>query len=107
MTMAVSCQLPIERGGAEGKCMYIDTEGTFRSGKRDFLFWNPQKQILERLLAVSERYGMMPEDVLDNIAVARAYNSDHQMDLLKTAAAMMVESRYALLIIDSIINLFK
>jgi len=92
MTMAVSCQLPIERGGAEGKCMYIDTEGTFRS---------------ERLLAVSERYGMMPEDVLDNIAVARAYNSDHQMDLLKTAAAMMVESRYALLIIDSIINLFK
>ena len=56
---------------------------------------------------MSERYGMMPEDVLDNIAVARAYNSDHQADLLKTAAAMMVESRYALLIIDSIINLFK
>ena len=35
MTMAVSCQLPIERGGAEGKCMYVDTEGTFRSGNRD------------------------------------------------------------------------
>ena len=35
---------------------------------------------------------MMPEDVLDNIAVARAYNSDHQMDLLKTAAAMMTEN---------------
>ena len=41
MTMAVSCQLPIERGGAEGKCMYIDTEGTFRSGKRDFLILKP------------------------------------------------------------------
>ena len=40
MTMAVSCQLPIERGGAEGKCMYIDTEGTFRSGKRFFFILN-------------------------------------------------------------------
>ena len=74
---------------------------------KEIFYSETLKEILERLLAVSERYGMMPEDVLDNIAVARAYNSDHQMDLLKTAAAMMVESRYALLIIDSIINLFK
>ena len=28
--MAVTCQLPIDMGGAEGKCLYIDTEGTFR-----------------------------------------------------------------------------
>ncbi len=39
-TMAVTCQLPIDMGGAEGKCLYIDTEGTFRP---------------ERLLAVAER----------------------------------------------------
>ena len=29
-TLAVTCQLPINNGGAEGKCLYIDTEGTFR-----------------------------------------------------------------------------
>ncbi|KAI6068171.1 DNA repair protein RAD51-like protein 1 [Aix galericulata] len=39
-TLAVTCQLPIDRGGGEGKAMYIDTEGTFRP---------------ERLLAVAER----------------------------------------------------
>ena len=39
-TLAVTCQLPIDMGGAEGKCLYIDTEGTFRP---------------ERLLAVAER----------------------------------------------------
>lgn len=33
-------QLPIDNGGGEGKCLYIDTEGTFRP---------------ERLLAVAER----------------------------------------------------
>lgn len=29
-TMSVTCQLPISQGGGEGKCLYIDTEGTFR-----------------------------------------------------------------------------
>ena len=66
-TLAVTCQLPIDNGGAEGKCLYIDTEGTFRP---------------ERLLAVAERYGLQGSDVLDNVAYARAYNSDHQMTLL-------------------------
>lgn len=85
-TLAVTCQLPIDNGGAEGKCLYIDTEGTFRP---------------ERLLAVADRYGLQGSDVLDNVAYARAYNSDHQMTLLTQAAAMMSESRYALVIVDS------
>jgi len=85
-TLAVTCQLPIDNGGAEGKCLFIDTEGTFRP---------------ERLLAVAERYGLQGNDVLDNVAYARAYNSDHQMTLLTQAAAMMSESRYAVIIVDS------
>ena len=32
-------------------------------------------------------------DVLDNVAYARAYNSDHQMALLEQACGMMAESR--------------
>ena len=36
----------------------------------------------ERLLAVAERFGLQGNDVLDNVAYARAYNSDHQMVLL-------------------------
>lgn len=91
-TMAVTCQLPIDMGGGEGKCLYIDTEGTFRP---------------ERLLAVSERYGLSGSDVLDNVAYARAYNSDHQSQLLIQAAAMMAESRYALLIVDSATALYR
>ena len=35
------------------------------------------------------------EDVLDNVACARAYNSDHQMTLLTEAAAMMADNRCA------------
>ncbi|XP_047741561.1 DNA repair protein RAD51 homolog 1 [Hyalella azteca] len=78
-TLAVTCQLPLEMGGGEGKCLYVDTEGTFRP---------------ERLLATSERYGLNGADVLDNVAYARAYNSDHQSQLLVQAAAMMAEASY-------------
>lgn len=78
-TLAVTCQLPVSMGGGEGKCLYIDTEGTFRP---------------VRLLAVAERYGLNGEEVLDNVAYARAYNADHQNALLTSASALMSESRY-------------
>ena len=39
-SFSFSSQLPIDNGGGEGKCLYIDSEGTFRP---------------ERLLAVAER----------------------------------------------------
>lgn len=78
-TLAVTCQLPVSMGGGEGKCLYIDTEGTFRP---------------VRLLAVAERYGLSGEEVLDNVAYARAYNADHQNSLLASASALMSESRF-------------
>lgn len=91
-TLAVTCQLPIDQGGAEGKCMYIDTEGTFR----------PQ-----RLVEIAKRYGLDGQAVLDNVAYARAFNTDHQTQLLVQAGAMMAESRYGLLIVDSATALYR
>lgn len=91
-TLAVNCQLPIEMGGAEGKCLWIDTEGTFRP---------------ERLVACAARYEISAESVLENVASARAYNTDHQTQLLIMASAMMSESRYALLIVDSATALYR
>ena len=82
--MAVTYQLPIDMGGAEGKCLFIDTEGTFRP---------------ERLLATAERFGLAGNDVLDNVAYARAYNTDHQSQLLIQASAMMSEARFAKLLL--------
>jgi DNA repair protein RAD51 len=41
--------------------MYIDTEGTFRP---------------ERLTAIAERFDLDPQEVLENVAYARAHNCD-------------------------------
>ncbi|KAK5055403.1 RecA recombinase Rhp51 [Exophiala bonariae] len=91
-TMAVTCQLPFDMGGGEGKCLYIDTEGTFRP---------------VRLLSVANRYGLEGEEVLDNVAYARAYNSEHQLQLLQQASQMMCETRFSLLIVDSATSLYR
>ncbi len=91
-TVAVTCQLPTENGGGSGKCMYIDTEGTFRT---------------ERLIPIAERLGMDPDEVLENISYARAYNSDHQNALLVQASASMAKEKYSLLIVDSATSLYR
>jgi len=91
-TLCVTCQLPLEQGGAEGKAMYIDTEGTFRP---------------ERLTEIAERFGLNAQDVLDNVAYARAYNSDHQLNLLMDAACMLAENRFGLIVVDSATGLYR
>ncbi|KAA6376058.1 MAG: putative DNA repair protein RAD51 [Streblomastix strix] len=91
-TLCVTAQLPQDQGGGEGRAMYIDTEGTFRP---------------ERLIAAAERFGMDAQSVLDNVAYARAYNTDHQMQLLSQAAGLMSDERYSLLIVDSATALYR
>ncbi|PSS02067.1 DNA repair protein [Actinidia chinensis var. chinensis] len=71
--------VPLDQGGGEGKAMYIDAEGTFR----------PQ-----RLLQIADRcLDLNGADVLENVAYARAYSTDHQSRCLLEAASMMVETR--------------
>lgn len=91
-TLCVTCQLPITSGGAEGMALYIDTEGTFRP---------------ERLVAVAKRYKLNPDDVMANVACARAMNTDHQQQLLLQASAMMAENRFALIVVDSATALYR
>lgn len=91
-TVCVTSQLPISNGGAEGMALYIDTENTFRP---------------ERLRAIAQRYGLDPDVVLENVACARAYNSDHQNELLIQASAMMSEQRFGLIVVDSATALYR
>ena len=72
--------------------MYIDTEGTFRP---------------ERLVPIAKRYVLDPQKVMDNVAYARAQNSEHQNKLLLQAAALMCENRFALLVVDSATALYR
>jgi len=91
--LAVNVQLPKERGGAEGKAIWIDTEGTFRP---------------ERVKQIAEAKGLDSQKVLKNIFVARAFNSDHQMLLVNKIADMIKEGEpIKVLVIDSLTAHFR
>jgi DNA repair protein RadA len=93
LTLAVNVQLPKEKGGANGKCVFIDTEGTFRP---------------VRIKQIAEKMGANPEKVLKNILVARAFNSDHQILLLERVSEMIQEGEpIKLLIVDSLTAHFR
>jgi DNA repair protein RadA len=90
--LCVNVQLPREKGGLEGRALYIDTEGTFRP---------------ERIIQMSEGLNLDHKKVLKNIVFGRAYNSDHQILLIKEAANLIKENNIKLIIVDSIIGHFR
>ncbi|MBI2043528.1 DNA repair and recombination protein RadA [Candidatus Pacearchaeota archaeon] len=93
LSLAVNVQLPVEQGGANGKAVFIDTEGTFRPA---------------RIKQISEKIGANYEKVLKNIFVARAFNSDHQILLLEKIGEMIkIGEPIKLLIIDSLTAHFR
>ena len=93
LTLAVNVQLPREQGGAGGKAVYIDTEGTFRP---------------ERIRQIAEGLGANPEKVLKNILVARAFNSDHQILLIDKINEMIKDGEpIKLVVIDSLTAHFR
>jgi DNA repair protein RadA len=91
--LALNVQLPKEKGGANGKAVYIDTEGTFRP---------------ERIKQMAEGIGANPEKVLKNILVARAFNSDHQILLVEKVAELIKQGEpIKLVIVDSLTAHFR
>jgi len=95
--LAVNVQLPREQGGLEGSVIVIDTENTFRP---------------ERIVQMAEAKGLDPREVLKNIYVAHAYNSNHQMLLVdnakELAQKLMKDGKpVRLLIVDSLTSHFR
>lgn len=81
-----------EDDGLDKGCIFIDTESTFRP---------------ERVKEIAENADMDPEEVLDKIFVARAYNSDHQVLLVNEADEILEENDIGLIIIDSLTSQFR
>lgn len=90
--LCVTTQLPKGLGGLEGGVIFIDTEGTFRP---------------ERVISIAKRYELDEEEVLDNIVYGRAYNSDHQMILIKEVGDIIEKKNIHLVIVDSLIGHFR
>jgi len=90
--LCVNVQLAYEDGGLEGGALYIDSEGTFRP---------------ERIIQMASSRDLDYNKILRNITYGRAYNSDHQVLLVKESPKIIEEKNIKLLIVDSIIGHFR
>ncbi|MBU0898985.1 MAG: DNA repair and recombination protein RadA [Nanoarchaeota archaeon] len=92
LQLAVNVQLPLEKGGLGGKALYIDTEGSFRP---------------ERIIEMAKGVGLDPKKVMENIMIARAYNSDHQVVLTDKAEEVIKKEGIRIVIVDSLMAAFR
>ncbi|MFA5745912.1 MAG: DNA repair and recombination protein RadA [archaeon] len=90
--LCVIAQMPTEKGGLNGGVLYIDTENSFRP---------------ERVAQIAKYRGLDPEEVMKNIFVARAFNSNHQMLLADKAQELIKEKNIKLVIVDSLTSQFR
>ncbi|BDC36261.1 DNA repair and recombination protein RadA [Candidatus Methanoliparum sp. LAM-1] len=95
--LCVNTQLLKEEGGLNGSVIMIDTENTFRP---------------ERISQMATSLKLDANDVLKNIYVARAYNSNHQILLMDKAIDLAKEIKDTdkparLLIVDSLTAHFR
>jgi DNA repair protein RadA len=92
--LAVSAQMPREEGGAGGAVVWIDTEGTFRP---------------ERIQQLAEENNLNGEELLANIRVVRAFNSDHQMLLAEKVEELINKENVPvkIVIVDSLMSHFR
>ncbi|MCI4461072.1 MAG: DNA repair and recombination protein RadA [Thaumarchaeota archaeon] len=91
-TLAVMVQMPPESGGLSAGAIYIDTEGTFRP---------------ERISEIADHRGLDPARVLENILVARAYNSAHQELIVRELGDYLKDGKYRLIVLDSAVAHYR
>jgi DNA repair protein RadA len=83
----------VQKQDPEAVVVYVDTENTFRP---------------ERIVEIANGAGMDPTEVLRNIRVARAFNSDHQILLGEKVEDLINKGeKVQLVVIDSLTSHFR
>jgi DNA repair protein RadA len=119
--LAINVQLPKEEGGLHGRCIFVDSEDTFRPERIDEMVRGLPDDVIESTMEHREIEGGLDDEeameelvqsFLDKIHVAKAFNSNHQILLAEKAqeiAAEHEEDDYPvrLLCVDSLTAHFR
>ncbi|KKN41106.1 hypothetical protein LCGC14_0726670 [marine sediment metagenome] len=90
--LAITVQLPVEKGGLDGACLYLDTESVFRP---------------ERVTQIATGMGLDGNAVLKRIIYAEAFTSEHQEVLLGNCEDVIKDNGVRLIIVDSLMAHYR
>jgi DNA repair protein RadA len=91
-TLSILVQQSKSKGGLNGKAIYVDSENTFRP---------------ERIVSIASARDLDPYESLENIIVAKAYNSAHQELILEETGPIIDSNNVKLLIVDSAVAHYR
>ncbi|RLF11811.1 MAG: DNA repair and recombination protein RadA, partial [Thermoprotei archaeon] len=92
LQLSVTVQLTANKGGLNGKCYFMDAEGTFSK---------------ERVKAIAERFGLDVEGALENIYIIEIMNTDHLLHIATSDLVSSVEKGVKLVVVDSLMSRFR
>jgi DNA repair protein RadA len=92
LQLCVNVQLSEDKGGLDGNALFIDTENTFRP---------------ERIMGIAEAMGLDPIKTAENVLLARAFTSDHQVFLTDNCDSKIRDENVKLLIVDGLMTHFR
>jgi len=91
-TLCVIVSLDKPQGGLKAGALYIDTENTFRP---------------ERIVSIARARDLDADTILDNILVAKAYNSAHQELIIEQTGPVIDTNGIKLIIVDSAVAHYR
>jgi DNA repair protein RadA len=91
-TLCVTVNLDKHLGGLNAGALYIDTENTFRP---------------ERIVSIARARDLDADRILDNILVAKAYNSAHQELIIEQTGPVIDTNGIKLVIVDSAVAHYR
>lgn len=91
-TLCVLVQQDMTAGGLAAKALYIDTENTFRP---------------ERIVSIAQARGFDARKSLENVIVAKVYNSAHQELVIEQAGTVIGDNNVKLIIVDSAVAHYR
>lgn len=91
-TLCVIVNLDKQLGGLSAGALYIDTENTFRP---------------ERIVSIAHARDLDADRIMDNILVAKAYNSAHQELIIEQTGPVIDTNGIKLVIVDSAVAHYR
>ena len=91
-TLCVIVNLDKPQGGLKAGALYIDTENTFRP---------------ERIVSIAQARNLDADRILDNVLVAKAYNSAHQELIIEQTGPVIDANGIKLIVVDSMVAHYR
>jgi len=108
MQLAINVQIPVDFGGLQGQCVYIDTEGSLAVERLEEMAKAMCRHLRKFAAHASTSFSLTAEDFLKNIFVFRVHDYAEQVSIVKCLPSFLADHpEVRLVVMDSVAFHFR